>query len=186
MNSQLSAPPPLPPLNPPNPPPPLTSSSDGRHQNVSGLVVVAVRIPSHGGKDGGKEHKEHDEDERANKAHIIEIRGVAPPVVVEGGGGPLPGGGVDEDEPLNGDDALDQDDAQRNQEQGQWAGQASVGEKKKKKPHWKVKFEIFNTLPTALQTVSNMYVRSSGQGATVCKPRATHRVLNTCNVSCAM
>ena len=29
------------------------------------------------------------------------------------------------------------------------------------------------------------YVRSSGQGAIVCKSRATHRALITCNVSCA-
>ena len=29
-------------------------------------------------------------------------------------------------------------------------------------------------------------VRSSGQGATVCKSRATHRALITCNMSCYM
>ena len=28
------------------------------------------------------------------------------------------------------------------------------------------------------------HARSSGLGATVCKPRATHRVLTTCNISC--
>ena len=40
--------------------------------------------------------------------------------------GPLAGGGVHQDQPLDGDDALHQDDAQRNQEQRHRAGQASA------------------------------------------------------------
>ena len=44
-------------------------------------------------------------------------------------------------------------------------------------------FFFFNALPTAPPTVSTTNAQVT-QGAIVCKSRATHQVLVTCNVSC--
>ena len=103
-----------------------TCCGNGCHQNPARLAVVAFRVPGQCGKDGGQEHDEHDEDKGADETDVVQLRWVAPPVVVVVERGPLAGGGVHQDQPLDGDDALHQDDAQCDQEQRHRAGQASA------------------------------------------------------------
>ena len=50
---------------------------------------------------------------------------------------------------------------------------------------WKAQIKNFFNLFTAPWTVLNMYIHSSGQGAVMCKSRATHRVPITHDMSCA-
>ena len=103
-----------------------TCCGNGCHQNPARLAVVAFWVPGQCSKDGGQEHDEHDEDKGTDETDVVQLRRVAPPVVMVVECGPLAGGGVHQDQPLDGDDALHQDDAQRNQEQRHRAGQASA------------------------------------------------------------